>query len=230
LFVLAAFSFLQGCSHVDTAEPRVVMIFVDMSLSSLPERENYKRHVEKIVSKLNPGDRVAVGKIIDLTIADFVPIADVKIPIFNFWTDNRTLHQKLVEDIVSQMSANIDSLLNSRGKIEKSEIVNAFLICEQFMRNKSGRKTIVVLSDMLECSSELNFERDELTAEYVEKSIRTLKEKDRIPRLDNVEIWVAGAFAKTTEKYFAVQNFWSRFIRETGANCRSYSHALLDFE
>jgi hypothetical protein len=230
LWMAVLFSFLPSCSHVDTAEPRTVIIFVDLSLSSLPERENYKRYIEKVASKLAPGDRVAVGKIIDLTIADFVPIADVAIPAFNFWTDNRTLHKKLVDEITSQLFANIDSVLDSRGKIERSEIINAFLISEQFLRKKSGRKSLIILSDMLECSSEYNFEREELTNDYVEKAIQSLRYKGRIPRLDHVEVWVAGAFAKTTEKYFAVQTFWNRYIRETGADCRSYSHALLDFE
>ncbi|MGH7455020.1 MAG: hypothetical protein ACRENG_26935, partial [bacterium] len=87
LIVLAS---LQGCSHVDTAERRVVMVFVDISLSSLPERENYKHYIEKIVTKLQPGDVVAGGKIIDLTIADFTPIFYVELPAFDFWSDNLT--------------------------------------------------------------------------------------------------------------------------------------------
>ncbi len=227
LIVLAS---LQGCSHVDTAERRVVMVFVDISLSSLPERENYKHYIEKIVTKLQPGDVVAGGKIIDLTIADFTPIFYVELPAFDFWSDNLTLHKKLVDKITAQMYASIDSVLQSRGKIEKSEIINSFLICEQFMRNKTGKKSMVVLSDMMECSSELNFAKDNLTAEYVDQAVASLRAKGRIPNLRNVDIWVAGAYANSTEKYFAVQGFWNRYLNETGANCQSYSHTLLDFE
>jgi hypothetical protein len=221
---------MQGCGHVDTAERRVVMVFVDISLSSLPERENYKHHLEKIVAKLQPGDVIAGGKIIDLTIADFTPIFNVELPAFDFWSDNRTLHHKLVDKITAQMYASIDSVLHSRGKIEKSEIINSFLICEQFMRNKTGKKSMVVLSDMMECSSDLNFAKDDLTADYVNQAIESLRAKGRIPNLHNVDIWVAGAYASSTEKYFAVQGFWNRYLQETGANCRSYSHTLLDFE
>jgi hypothetical protein len=221
---------MQGCSHVDTAERRVVMVFVDISLSSLPERENYKHYIEKIVAKLQPGDVVAGGKIIDLTIADFTPIFYVELPAFDFWSDNLTLHKKLVDKITAQLYASIDSVLQSRGKIEKTEIINSFLICEQFMRNKTGKKSMVVLSDMMECSSELNFAKDDLTAEYVDQAIASLRAKGRIPNLRNVDIWVAGAYANSTEKYFAVQGFWNRYLNETGANCRSYSHTLLDFE
>jgi hypothetical protein len=228
--VLAAVAFLQGCSHVGTAERRIVLVFVDMSLSSLSQRENFKQYIEKVVSKLEPGDRIAVGKIIDLTIADFTPIFDAELPAFNFWTDNRTLHQKMIDDIIAGVHANVDSVLQTRSKIEKSEIINSFLICEQFMRNKSGRKTLVILSDMLECSSDYNFEKDELTAEYIDNAVQSLRTKGRIPRLNNVEVWIAGAHAKTTEQYFAVQGFWNRFLAETGSMPRSYSHALLDFD
>ncbi len=98
------------------------------------------------------------------------------------------------------------------------------------MRNKTGKKSMVVLSDMMECSSELNFEKDELTADYVNRAIESLRAKGRIPNLRNVDVWIAGTYASSTEKYFAVQGFWNRYLNETGANCRSYSHTLLDFE
>jgi len=223
---------LTGCSHVDTAERqrRVVMVFVDISLSSLPERDNYKLYLEKVISQLEPGDVIAGGKIIDLTIADFTPMFNVELPTFDFWSDNRTQHQKLVKKLTAQMFASIDSVLDSRGKIEKSEIINSFLICEQFMRNKNGTKTLVILSDMLECTEELNFARDEVTAEYVNQAMLDLRAKGRIPNLRNIDVWVAGAYSPNTEKFFAVQGFWNRFFKETGVNCRSYSHTLLDFE
>lgn len=230
LAALLMFSLLPGCGgKVDTAERRVVMVFVDISLSSLPERENYKLHLEKIISSLQPGDMIAGGKIIDLTIADFTPIFNVQLPAFDFWSDNRTQHHKLVQKLTAQMFASIDSVLQSRGKVEKSEIINAFIICEQFMRNKSGKKTLVILSDMMECSAEYNFAQDEVNATYINNAMQSLRAKGRIPNLRNVDVWVVGAYASQTEKFFNVQNFWERFIKETGATSRAYSHTLLDF-
>jgi hypothetical protein len=221
---------IQSCSHVDTAERRVVMVFVDVSLSSLPERENYKQYLSKIISSLKPGDVIAGGKIIDLTIADFTPIFNVELPAFDFWNDNRTQHHKMVEKLTARMFASIDSVLQSRGKIEKSEIINSFIICDQFMRNKTGKKTLVVLSDMMECSSEYNFDKDEVTHEYINRAMLSMRAKGRIPNLRNVDVWIVGAYAPSTEKYFAVQNFWNRYLKETGADCRSYSHTLMDFD
>jgi len=225
------FCLLPGCGgKVDTAERRVVMVFVDISLSSLPERENYKQHFEKIISALQPGDVIAGGKIIDLTIADFTPIFNVQLPAFDFWNDNRTQHHKLVQKLTGQMFSSVDSVLDSRGKIEKSEIISSFILCEQFMRNKSGKKTLVILSDMMECSAEYNFAQDEINAAYIEEAMRTLRAKGRLPNLRNVEVWAIGAYASQTEKFFTVQNFWERYIKETGATGRSYSHTLLDFD
>jgi hypothetical protein len=227
---LLVLGLLSGCSHVDTAERRVVMIFVDVSLSSLPERDNYKRYIEQIISSLKPGDVVAGGKIIDLTIAEFTPIFNIELPAFDFWNDNRTRHQKIVGKLTARMFASIDSVLESRGKIEKSEIINSFLICDQFMRNKNGKKTLVILSDMIECSSDFNFDKDDLTPAYIDRAMQTLRGKGRIPNLRNVDVWIVGAYAQNTEKYFAVQNFWNRYVKETGAHGRSYSHTLLDFD
>jgi|GEM_PF-576357 len=230
IYILSLLPLLPGCSHVDTAERRVVMVFVDVSLSSLPERENYKLYLEKIITSLKPGDVIAGGKIIDLTIADFTPIFNVQLPAFDFWTDNRTQHHKMVGKLTARMFANIDSVLQSRGKIEKSEIINSFIICEQFMRNKTGKKTLVILSDMIECSSEFNFDKDEVTADYINRAMLTMRQKGRIPNLHNVDVWIVGAYAANTEKYFAIQSFWNRYLKEASANCRSYSHTLLDFD
>jgi len=231
ILALLLCSLLPGCGgKVDTAERRVVMVFVDVSLSSLPERENYKHHLEKIIASLQPGDVIAGGKIIDLTIAGFAPIFNVELPAFDFWNDNRTQHHKLVQKLTAQMFSSIDSVLDSRGKIEKSEIINSFIICEQFMRNKSGKKTLVILSDMMECSAEHNFDKDEVNAAYIEQAMQTLRAKGRLPNLHNIDAWIVGAYASNTEKFFAVQNFWNRYFKETGAHCRSYSHTLMDFD
>jgi hypothetical protein len=231
-FCMAALctSLFSGCSEEQTLPPRTIMIFIDMSLSTIKDRENYKNYMGTVVRKLRPGDKLTVCKIIDLTIADFTPLYQTEIPKFDFWKDNRTLHEKLVVQIHQNLVAAVDSVLDSRERIANSEIVNSFLICEQYMRNKTGRKTMIILSDMLECSNEMNFEKERIGGEYVERSIRILKAKGRLPKLNGLEVWVAGAYAKNTEQYFAVQGFWNRFIEEAGAVQKSYSHALLEFE
>jgi len=221
---------LGGCSEEAGLPPRTIMIFIDMSLSTIKDRENYKNYMGTVVRKLRPGDKLTVCKIIDLTIADFTPLYQTEIPKFDFWKDNRTLHDKLVVQIHQNLVAAVDSVLDSRERIANSEIINSFLICEQYMRNKTGRKTMIVLSDMLECSNEMNFEKERISAAYVERSIRILKAKGRLPKLNGLEVWVAGAYAKNTEQYFAVQGFWNRFIEDAGAVQKSYSHALLEFE
>jgi len=223
-------SLLSGCSEEATLPPRTIMLFIDMSLSTIKDRENYKNYMGLVVRKLRPSDKLTVCKIIDLTIADFTPIYQTEIPKFDFWKDNRTLHDKLVQQIHQNLIVAVDSVLDSRERIANSEIINSFLICEQYMRNKTGRKTMILLSDMLECSSEVNFEKERISADYVERAIRTLKAKGRLPKLNGLEVWVAGAYAKNTEQYFAVQGFWNRFIEEAGAVQKSYSHALLEFE
>ena len=223
-------AFLSGCAEEASLPPRTIMIFIDMSSSTIKDRENYKTYMGTVVRKLRPGDKLTVCKIIDLTIADFTPIYQTEIPQFDFWKDNRTLHEKLVNQIHGNLVAAVDSVLDSRERIANSEIVNSFLICEQYMRNKTGRKTLILLSDMLECSNEINFEKERITADYIERAMMNLKAKGRLPKLNGLEVWVAGAYAKSTEQYFAVQGFWNRFIEEAGAVQKSYSHALLEFE
>lgn len=219
-----------GCNEASPKEPRLVMVFIDVSLSTLPDRENYKKYIDLIVTRLEAGDRIMVGKILDLTIAEFVPIYDAKLPAFNMFSDNRTRYEKTIRDISNGIMATVDSVLDARAKVQKSEIVNSFLICEQVMRSWAGRKSIVIISDMQESSSEFNFDTDHVTTAYLENVLATLKLKNRIPQLNGVDVWIAGAYAKDTEQFFAVQEFWKRYLAVTGANLRSYSHTLLDFD
>lgn len=232
--VLAASIFatimLAGCNSSAPKEPRLVMVFIDVSLSTLPDRENYKKYIDLIVSRLEAGDRVMVSKILDLTIAEFAPIYDARFPAFNMFSDNSTRYKRTIHEMSAQIAATVDSVLDLRSKVQKSEIVNSFLICDQVMRSWSGKKSIVIISDMQESSSEFNFDTDHLTPAYLENVLATLKLKHRIPKLPGVEVWVAGAYAKDTEQFFAVHDFWKRYLAETGASLRSYSHTLLDFE
>lgn len=219
-----------GCGQNTPPQSRHVMIFIDMSLSTLPDRDDYKKYIEKIVSKLEAGDRLTVCKIIDLTIADFSPVFDVTFPSFSMWSDNRTQYDKNMREITRHLIATVDSVLSSRSKVQKNEIVNSFLICDQMKNGKPGKKSLVIISDMQESSSEFDFDKDQLTSLYLDQAIAKLRSKGRIPRLEGVEVWMAGAYAKDTEKFFAVQEFWKRYVAATGATLRSYSHTLLDFE
>ncbi len=221
---------LPGCNSSAPREPRLVMVFIDVSLSTLPDRENYKKYIELIVSRLQAGDRMMVCKILDLTIAQFAPIYDAKFPAFNMFSDNSTRYHNTIRTMSAQIAATVDSVLDMRSKVQKSEIVNSFLICDQVMRGWPGKKSIIIISDMQESSNEFNFDTDQLTPAYLANVLATLKLKNRIPKLPGVDVWIAGAYAKDTEQFFAVQDFWKRYLAETGATLRSYSHTLLDFE
>lgn len=220
----------SACQKAQSEESRMTMVFVDLSLSTLPDRNNYKEHLAKIIAKLKAGDRLTVCKIIDLTIADFEPIFDITVPSFDMWTENRTNYERFVSNLNLQVMATIDSVLNTRSKVQQSEIISAFMICDQMTRGQRGKKSLVLISDMQESSPELDFGRDKITPEYIGQAITALRQKGRVPRLQDVEVWVAGAYAKDTEQYYAVQSFWDRYITETGATLRSYSHTLLNFE
>lgn len=221
-----------GCNNTEAqdGERRWVMIFLDMSLSTLPDRDNYQKYLQSIVAKLHPGDRLTVCKIIDLTIADFAPIYDATLPSFNFWTDNRTQHDRHTRGITAEILTTVDSVLQTKPRIQKAEIINSFLICDQLMRGKRLKKSLVIISDMQESTDEFDFRTDNMNAAYVNRALETLKNKGRIPKLDDVEVWIAGAYSKETERYFIINDFWSRYIAASGAELKSYSHTLLDFE
>jgi hypothetical protein len=85
---------------------------------------------------------------------------------------------------------------------------------------------------MIQDSKEYNFEKDEITDEYINKVIRYRQENNLMPNLMGVKVYVAGASAADSNRFRAVQAFWTHYFTQSGADFspHRYGHSLINFE
>jgi len=94
----------------------------------------------------------------------------------------------------------------------------------------------VVFSDMIEQSGRYDFSGIPLDDEAVQRIIAKEREGKRLPKLDGVKVWVAGATASTgaglsSDRILQIQSFWLTYFKACGADLTKerYAPTLLGF-
>jgi hypothetical protein len=222
-----------GKSENFSQPPRAIIILVDMSGSADQTRHTVcKEAFEKIYQNLQYGDRVVVGTIGSRSYIDFKPTVDEEIPKKTVW-DNRLQFERNLTKTKEKIRKEVNKLLSFNGGSLLTEILDSLNIADSiFHSEKERRKILVILSDMIQDSKEYNFDKDEITDEYINKVIRYRQENNLMPNLMGVKVYVAGASAADSNKFRAVQAFWTHYFAQSGADFspHRYGHSLINFE
>jgi hypothetical protein len=213
--------------------PRLIIIFVDMSGSANQARRTVcKVAFEKIYRDLRQGDRVVVGTITSRSYIEFKPALDEEIPKMTVW-DNRLKFEATLASTKEKIRKETHKLLSRQQGTLRTEILDSLNIADiLFHEEKERQKILVILSDMIEDSKEYNFDKDKITDEYINNIITSRQNGHLVPNLKGVKVYVAGASADSSEKFRAVQAFWVRYLRKSGADFspHRYGHSLVNFE
>jgi len=212
--------------------PRIIVVFVDMSGSTNQARRTvYSEAFDKIYQNLQQGDRLVVGTITSRSFIDFKPVVDAEIPKQSIWVNRISFEQKLAKTRAT-IQEEVERLLSRKKGTPYTEILNSLNIAETIFHEEKRQKILVILSDMVQDSKEYNFERSRIDDKYVNDLIRYRHQQKLIPNLAEVKVYVAGASADDSRKFRAIQQFWSRYFAETGADysIHRYGHSLLAFE
>lgn len=227
LFLCAAI-LCFGCNRAKVEAPSV-LVMVDFSLSARQDLPEYQKHLYVILNEMPANSRLVVGKIVETTEATFNPFIDEKFPDENFWTTNPDDVTDEKDSIRKRFDARCEEAFRNPNLSRQTNIVSALSLVNQVFPT-SKRRVLILLSDMLHSSTDFDLEKANITDRYIEAIVNMLKRQDRLPRLDGVEVYVAGARAPTEERYLAVRKFWLRVFQETGARLKSYGHPLLNFK
>lgn len=241
-FLLISF-FLLACAMNGSAEapwkswnneqkPRAIVVFVDMSGSTnLARTTVYKECFEKIYENLRQGDRIVVGMITGRSFIDFKPVVDVEIPKKSVWV-NRIQFERSLTETKEKIRQEVERLLSQKKGTPRTEILNSLNIADTILHKENREKILVLLSDMIQDSEEYDFSSTKITDDYINRVIKHRREKNLIPNLSGVKLYVAGASGSDQHKYSSIERFWARYFKTIGADYshHRYGHTLLSFE
>jgi hypothetical protein len=222
-----------GKSENSLQSPRLIIIFVDMSGSTEQIRPTVcKDAFEKIYKNLRQGDRVVIGTITSRSYIEFKPTVDEEIPKKTIW-DNRLQFERKLTNAKEKIRRETNKLLSKDRGTLLTEILDSLNIADIiFHEEKERQKILVILSDMIEDSKEYNFDKDKITNEYIDNVIGDRRKNKLIPNFTGVKVYVAGASADDSNKFRAVQAFWTRYFAASKADFSTnrYGHSLINFE
>jgi len=107
-------------------------------------------------------------------------------------------------------------------RFRRTDILGALELARQiFLGESSTRKDFVIFSDMRQDTPELNLEARAGVPEFATVANRC----SPVPDLKDVRVTVLGAdnAGRTTEEWRKLQEFWTEYIRHTGAAIQLYS-------
>lgn len=218
-----------SCQPFGEKTTRYWIVFVDTSKSTLYDRDNYSNELDTLVNQVKAGDHFLVGTIHGKTMINFVPVINITVPSYNPIFDNELAYADTFAATRKLLKASIDGLMATPGQSDKTEILDCFKMAEDRFKSWQSKKTLVIFSDMLECSNNMDLEKQVPDSAFIEKKLRQLEKEGRIAQLPGVEIIIVGAGGNGTRDsnhYLAVEKFWYAYIAKTGGKLVSYSHAL----
>jgi hypothetical protein len=213
-------------------DPRAIVVFVDMSGSTNLARQTvYRECFDKIYENLRQGDRIVVGMITGRSFIDFKPVVDAEIPKKSVWV-NRIQFERSVTETKERIRGEVEGLLSQKNGTPRTEILNSLNIAETIFHKEKREKILVVLSDMIQDSKEYDFSSTKITDDYISRVIKHRREKNLIPNLTGVKVYVAGASGSDSHKYRSIERFWARYFEKAGADYshHRYGHTLISFE
>lgn len=219
---------------------KTVFVLIDYSESVRNARPDYINAFKKISPKINIGDHLFVWKITELSEMESKPIIDEDFPYPPPATNEFYMKQamakakKEMKERLKNIEKEMEALLNSEGQLsKKTAILGSLQVAERvFKKDKKEKAVLVIMPDMIEDSSEYNFEREKLTDKRISEIITNERDKKRLPELNGVIVYVVGAKSPTREQFYNIQNFWLKYFKECGANLpkENYGSALMSFD
>jgi hypothetical protein len=228
LLLLWAGILCVGCAKKASVEAPRVLVMVDFSLSARSDLPKYQEYLRVILNEMPPNSRLVVGKIVEKTESEFEPFIDETFPDENFWWTNPLDVEEEKKSIRERFDTRCEEAFRNPRLSPHTNIISALSLVNQVFPD-SKRRVLVLLSDMLHSSTDFDLEKAKITDEFIETTVDMLKREGRLPHLEGVEVYVAGARAPTEERYRAVRKFWLRVFQETGVQLKSYGYSLLNF-
>jgi hypothetical protein len=211
--------------------PKVVAVFVDLSDSVKVADVNtiYRPTLRSLLDATCPGDRLVLSEISEKNLGAFRPLVDVELAVF---PDDTSATQSSARRKRNEFLDGAMRMLSAKTVSKATVIMDSLNASDEVLkRDRRKEKWVLLLSDMLEESKDINFLRTELRPAKIDAVIDQRKKAGLMPNLSGVRVFVAGAAAPTTAKFNEVKQFWLKFIASSGAQMadENYSRVAIKF-
>ena len=240
IIILVVFS---GCENInkifkgDNAEKemrREVVVLLDVTGSTKDTRGDFVYPMERIFKALNPGDALIILKIEGMREVQLKPLFELELPSLE-GAPNQYHKDKLKRQVerskVDTFNYFINNIFNKKvAKVEGSnfsDLIGAIklgAVC--FKVSQDRKKVLVILSDMIQDTGDLNFEKvvpdEKLTDSIISRT-------SDFPDLRGVTVYIAGLKHEIREKKEKIALFWRRYLERAGASEVIFDDMLISF-
>ncbi len=225
-----------------SGDSKIVCVLLDLSYSTQQQeiRKTYAKNFGVIISALTHGDAIYAAMITEKSVYELDFCLKYEIPPIVFSTENRLYRKAELKRAEQRLSALKDSLCQVAcstlekydKKIMKTQIMGAMQVAERiFHRYHHPQKMLVIMSDMIEDSDHYNFYRENLHKSRIQEIISRERADNHLPNLQQVRVYVTGAMAEGSDRYYKIRDFWLEYCKACGAELRpeDYGAALIKF-
>jgi hypothetical protein len=213
------------------APPLGVLILVDYSGSAKEFMGEYQIACSKLVRSLPPNSRLVASKISGLTEATFVPMLNDTTPPEPGVLTEPIEAESLKVRFNRSIDTKVNALFSGSNYSSSTDILSSLSIMKGlFPQDSSFRQVLVIFSDMIHETRELNLDRRKLNSSEIPELVAQLKADGHIPHLPRSSVYVIGAYSSDQEKYRTIRSFWEAVFKEAGMDLRNYGHSVTQFD
>jgi hypothetical protein len=227
-YILAFFVFIFLIVPInDALAKKVIFVLFDISGSTINDRNLYYQSFNATLQTIEQGDILIADEITDN------PLAQSQFPIRfkSSWQENLFIFKGKLRKFQTEALKKAHHILMEEKSSSWTDIFGSMYITERVIKTyKSNKKILVIMSDMIQDSSNHHFNRIRFTPRKIEKIIASEKKRG-LPDLQGVRVYVIGARARNTQRMQELRNFWIEYFNSCGAELRNenYGHGALEF-
>jgi hypothetical protein len=236
-----------GCRHVREAVSKVprcgVVALFDISASTdkTALKERYRTEFLEILEELSAqGVIVWADAIRNNPLSDTVFPIRIAIPKMTVIDRNEMELEDAIKTAREAAERGVIKLFSELSVTPNTRILDSIEVAARIfhgeeMKSISDRR-LVIFSDMIESSERFEFTRIDTRRKLIAEIIDRERKAGRIPSLNGIRVWVAGAGAGggsrlSGERLRWIEEFWLEYFRAAGADLprTRYGSSLLDF-
>lgn len=207
---------------------KVIVVLLDTSGSITADDQNlYQRSYDNLLDGLQAGDRLVLAAIGDKPLNRFSAHTDLTSPLTNVQFNDADALKKTK----NTLGANYKRLIDSANPSKLTYLLDTIAAtAEIFEHTPDSRRILVIMSDMVEESTMVNFNKAPRNNAQDKALITRINHAGLLPQLEGVQVFVAGASGANGEHMMQLKSFWSTYFQSTGATLIQYGRSLVNKE